>query len=94
MAKDFEKAYAFTSPGFRAVVKLEDYRNRFGGAAMWRSAEVVSVDCPTPEKCKAMVRLEVQVPFAKKRDDTFATHREETWLLESNQWVLFENVKN
>lgn len=93
MAKNFEKAYAFTTVGFKALVKAEDYRNRFGGASLWQGAEVVRVDCPEATKCIARISLSVRAPLSSKKGGDFSTGLEETWLLEGDQWFLYEDVK-
>jgi hypothetical protein len=93
LAKDFEKAHAFTTSGFKAVIKAQDYRNRFGGAGLWLGAEVAKVDCPEAAKCIVRVRLNVRHPLKTAGADDFSTGLEETWLLEGGQWVIFEDVK-
>ena len=32
---DFDKAYQFTQPGYRALASVDDYKKRFGGAGRW-----------------------------------------------------------
>lgn len=93
MAKNFEKAYAFSTAGFKALVKAEDYRNRFGGSGLWKSAEVVRVDCPEATKCIAKISLTVSPPLSNRDAGGFSTGLDETWLLEAGQWFLYEDVK-
>lgn len=93
LTKNFEKAYAFTTAGFKALVKAEDYHNRFGGAGMWRGAEVVRVDCPEAAKCIARISLRVRPPLSTGDAAGFSTGLEEIWLLEGGQWFLYEDVK-
>src|SRR5882724_1785860 len=53
IAGDFDSAYKFMPPSFRAVTPLVNYKNGFGGAVQWKSAEVVSAECPSQDKCLA-----------------------------------------
>lgn len=93
VAKEFDKAYAYSTPAFRAVVTPDTYRDRFGPAVTWISAEVVRVNCPEPEKCVAVVRLDYSPLLNRTRGQTFSTHFDETWLLEDGQWSIFQNLK-
>ena len=92
VAKEIDKAYAYTTPGFRGLVSTESYRGRFG-AATWLDAEVARVNCPEAAKCNVVVRLEFKPVLGGKSGDRISTHLDETWILEDGQWWLFENIK-
>lgn len=93
VAKEMDKAYAYTTPGFRALVSADAYRGRFGAAVIWLGAEVVRVNCPEPTKCDAVIRLDYKSTLGAKKDEKNSTHIDETWLLEEGQWWKFENIK-
>ena len=52
--KDFAKAYTYTQPAFRAVVKPEIYPSRFTNAAQWKDVQVHEVKCEA-ERCKTLI---------------------------------------
>lgn len=92
VAYQMDKAYAFTTPAYRAVTSFERDRARYGSAAQWLGAEVIRVNCE-PEKCTARVRIDVKpiVPgFGGKT--TLSTHADEIWLLVDGQWWLHREL--
>ena len=91
--RDFDKAYTYMTPGFRAVVTPASYRGRFGAAAAWLGGEVAAVDCPEATKCLAKVRLDFKPLLAGRGGDKFSTYVDETWLFEGGQWWIFEPIK-
>ena len=93
VAKEFDKAYAYSTPAFRDVVTPEAYRGRFGPAVNWVGAEVVRVNCAEPAKCVAVVRLDYSPLLGRSKAQTYSTHFDETWLLEGGQWWIFQNLQ-
>ncbi len=85
----FDKAYEYLAPSYRAVNSFERYRSNFGNAASWQNAQVLSVACET-DKCD--VRLRIQLKLAVRGVDTVATALNETWLLEDGKWWLFQKL--
>ena len=86
---DFDQAWTFTQPGFRAVVKQADYRKRFGAGGQWRGVQVHQVDCEA-ERCTARVRLTSRImmpPFNKQ--DIVGTI-DEVWVREEGQWWFYQ----
>jgi hypothetical protein len=89
---DMAKAYTYSSPGFRAVVNLDGFKGRTGIAGRWHAAQVVNVTCDTPERCKAVIKLEFSALIPGRAKDRITTHIDETWLLEDGQWWIFQKV--
>jgi hypothetical protein len=89
---DMAKAYTYSTPGFRTVVNLEGFRGRTGIAGRWHAAQVVNVTCDTPERCKAVIKLEFSTLIPGFSKDRITTHIDETWLLEDGQWWIFQKV--
>ena len=87
-ASQWDKAYAFVTPSFRATMTEERYRERFVGVPKWKNAEVRSVKCE-PEKCIAVVRIEA-LYGARAGLETLSTDVPETWLQEEGQWYKYE----
>lgn len=92
IAYQMDKAYAFTTPAYRAVASFERDRARYGSAAQWVGAEVQRVNCE-PEKCTVRVRIDVKpiVP-GLRRNTVLSTHADETWLLVDGQWWLHREL--
>ena len=91
MAGDFAKAYESLIPAYRAVVSLDRFRGDTSGAAFWKGAEVIKVSCE-PERCTARVRIDFQHPLAAKVGGVLSTHTDEIWLLEGDQWWLYQKL--
>ena len=89
---DMAKAYTYSSSGFKAVVNLEGFKSRTGIAGRWHAAQVVNVTCDTPERCKAVIKLEFATLIPGFSKDRMTTHIDETWLLEDGQWWIFQKV--
>jgi len=89
---DMDKAYNYSTPGFRAVVDPIGFRSKVGIAGRWWGAQVVRVECDLPTRCKAVVRLEFSTLFSGKGKDRIETHIDETWLFEDGQWWFFQKV--
>ena len=89
--RDFPKAWQYTQPGFRAVVKPQDYQNRFGDALVWKSAIVHSVDCEA-ERCKVRVRVtsDNMVPNFRARLPEITSYVDELWLRDEGQWWFYQ----
>ena len=87
---EFMQAYTYSTPAFRAVVTLDGYRNRFGGAVKWVGSEVIRVDCPEAVKCDVTVRVDYKPIMLGRVGGVLSTHVDETWLLEDGQWWLFQ----
>ncbi len=88
LAGDFEKAYAFLSPGSRGVVSLPQFRNSIGAAASWKSAKVHGVTCQQADRCKVTMLVNYTPLLPRPRVGNIETSIDETWLLEQGQWWL------
>ena len=93
VAGEFSRAYGYSTPGFKAVVSPDGYRNRFGSAVTWLGSEVVKVDCPETKRCMATLRIDIKPTLSRKIGDKISTHVDETWLLENGQWYFFQDIK-
>lgn len=90
VAGEFSKAYTYSTPGFRQVVTADGFRSRYGSAVVWVGTEVVSVVCPEPVKCNAVIRLDYKPLKGGRTGAPLNTHIDETWLLEGGQWWVFQ----
>lgn len=87
IAGEWEKAYGYATPGFRASVDLFGFRSRVSGQVKLKSAEVVSVSCKDTI-CEATMRIGVQ-PLQKGYPET-RTDLTERWVQEDGDWWRFE----
>ena len=92
VAGEFSRAYRYTTPGFRAVVSPDGYRNRFGGAVTWLGAEVIRVNCSEADKCIALARIDYKPVTGRQSTPKISTHVDETWLFEDGQWWFFQKI--
>lgn len=89
---EYSRAYSFNTPGFRAVVTSDGYRNRIGSSVIWVGAEVIGVSCPEADKCLARVRIDYQPIQNFQGGDKVSTHIDETWLLDDGKWWFFQKI--
>src|SRR5665647_1251361 len=92
VAGEFSRAYSYNTPGFRAVISADGYRNRFGGAVTWLGAEVIRVNCSEADKCIALVRIDYKPVTGRQNTPKISTHVDETWLFEDRQWWFFQKI--
>ncbi len=77
---DIEAAYAYLSPGSRAVMSEREYEGLVR-RGFWKSAHVQDVKCRSPESCEA--HLEIGYAF---KGSTFKTPLSETWVKQDSNW--------
>ncbi len=89
VAKDYEAAYAYLTPGTRAITSADAYTRRLLNASIrWTGAEVKSVECEDEEVCNATIMINYKVRGASPGTgqlDGFAPVHEQ-WLLSDGQW--------
>lgn len=89
---EFIRAYEYNTPGFKAVVTPDGFRNRFGGAVVWVSAEVVRVTCEDANKCVATIKLAFKPSLSIRTKEPLINHFDETWLLDKGKWWFFQKI--
>lgn len=77
---DAKTAYAFLSPGSRAVLTPESYATSIR-VGFWKSAQVNRAVCETQQACEAHVTIEYE--FQAQR---IKTPLRETWIREGTDW--------
>jgi len=86
---DYDRAYTYMPPSYRAVSSVADYKKTFGGAVRIVAAEVISVKCETQDKCVAEMKIEARAALARGSAAPIVTHFDETWVREAGVWWLF-----
>ena len=79
---DVRAAYAYFSPGSRAVMDFKSYEASIR-KGFWRSATVDSVTCASAKRCEANETIEYE--FQGRRTRSPLT---ETWIEEDGNWWL------
>lgn len=91
IAGDHAKAYALSTPSYRKLHTVEQFRMQFGGAASLKDAEPINVTCE-PEKCTVRIKISAAPALVGMNLGTIATHLSETWLLEDGQWWRYQDL--
>ena len=92
LARDFDKAYSFSTPGYRKLRSLEYFKtNRQGAPVKWLSAEILRVECEK-ERCKTVVQVESKptLPFPFRGNITSGL--DEVWVFEEQRWWVLESL--
>lgn len=90
VASQFDQAYNYLLPSYRALNTPESYRNTFGGGAKWIKPKVSKVKCETEERCAVTVELGVLVVAPGFGTKPVASTMFETWLKEDGQWWYYQ----
>ncbi|WP_287917811.1 hypothetical protein [Comamonas sp.] len=85
MSGDYQKAYSFTTKGYRLVNDVEKYRLQYGAAPMLKNARLVSVECE-PERCEVVKEFSTSSVFM--RGTPIPISLSEIWLYQDGQWWL------
>ena len=88
---DFDKAYQFTQPGYRALASVDDYKKRFGGAGRWKAAKVLGATCEA-DRCSVRIHLTTinRVPGFTRSLPELSTHFDEVWLRDEGRWWYYQ----
>lgn len=90
VASQFDKAYNYLLPSYRALNSLESYRNQFGGGAKWVNPRVGKVQCESEARCTVTVDLGVLVVAPGFGTRPIPSTMFETWLKEDGQWWYYQ----
>ena len=88
--KNFDKAYPYLLPSYRAQYDVNAWRNKFGTGAQWVNPKVSSVKCPESERCEVEISLGMRVLMGGSGLKTFDTVMRETWLRRDGQWWYYQ----
>lgn len=87
IAGNWQQAYEFATPAYRAAVSVDSFRARTAGPVQHKSVEVRSVKCES-----AVCELKLMIGFAplQKGFPDLNTELGERWVLEEGEWWRFE----
>lgn len=89
--RDWNTAYSYLVPAYRAVVPLKRYGNQFSGPLQWESAKATSASCED-KRCAVKVEITYRTLLPGHMDRVSSTFLDEVWVLEAGQWYKFESV--
>ena len=90
---DFDKAWTYTQPGYRAMIKQRDYYRQFGGGGQWKAAQINDVTCEA-ERCTVKLRLTTKVLVPPFTGQEIIGAIDETWIRDEGQWWYYSGLKN
>lgn len=86
---DAQAAYLFTSPSYRQVYDVKQFRIDYAGKSMASQREIVSVQCDTDYTvCTVKQKLQAFFPFLNGLSTD--VYVDETWLKDEGQWWVFK----
>jgi hypothetical protein len=91
LSSDWEKAYEFLSPGFRATTTLDDYRiGMINRQLNWTGAAPARAVCESAEKCAVKVRVDYALigGLPGVREVKSSAESAETWLKLDGTWFF------
>lgn len=83
-----DKAYELTTPSYRDLRSLQQYRAKFAGLGA-KSVDVDSVTCEA-ERCVARIKMTVIPPIAALKMEPIEMYSDDVWVLEGGKWWHYE----
>ena len=100
LANDWEKAYGFSSPGYRAQKDVRRFQADFAGARMWVDVNAASAECEE-QRCTVLARVSYRPPMGRVgRPSDMANQQQlpvvtrgnqERWVLVDDEWWFFDS---
>lgn len=89
IAGDHVKAYGLSTPSYRKLKTLDQFRAQFGPLVSVQSAEVANVACE-PQKCTVRMKINAKPALIGVKLGTIPMYMDEIWLLEDGQWWHYQ----
>jgi hypothetical protein len=86
---DFQHAYGFESPAYRALTPYASFRAQFGGAAVWKGAQVSSVTMREGGDAASVV-MTIDYLAVLPSGETYPGRRgmKEEWIKSAGDWWI------
>lgn len=92
LAKKWDVAYQYTTPGFRKVRTLDEYRVRVSSVPVrWESAEVLRADCEA-ERCVVRIKLNTRPLLPPFNKTPIESGIDEIWVQQDGRWWIHERL--
>lgn len=91
--EDFERAYAYFSPGHKEIESLESFKLRIMTAKInlnWTAVEFVGQECAEETVCEVTVKLDYSYNFTKRSLGGMDVQTEitENWIKLDDRWYF------
>lgn len=91
IAADWDKAYGYMAPSYRALIERKRFASQFGGGVSWEGVEVLAVSCQE-DRCTARIKILYRPVLGARSGEPASTHFNENWVREDGQWWMFERI--
>ena len=92
LARKWDTAYEFATPGFRNLRSADDYRvMRSSTLVRWESARVLRADCE-PERCVVTIELKSRPLLPPFHTTPIESAIEEIWVKQDGRWWMHEKL--
>jgi len=90
---DIEKVYTYTTPEYRAVVNLQQYKGKYGRVLDWRGARVVDISYDVPTVATVSVEVTYRVVLPGVGGESIETQKaiSEKWIYKNREWWYTSN---
>ena len=90
---DIEKAYAYTTPEYRAVVNLQQYKGKYGRVLDWRGSRVVDISYDVPTVATVSVEVTYRIGLPSMGGEVIETQKaiSEKWIYMNREWWYTSN---
>lgn len=90
---DIENAYTYTTPEYRAVVNLQQYKGKYGRVVDWRGARVVDIGYDVPTVATVSVEVTYRVDLPGTGGELIETKKaiSEKWIYKNREWWYTSN---
>jgi hypothetical protein len=90
---DIENAYMYTTPEYRAVVNLQQYKGKYGRVLDWRGARVVDISYDVPTVATVSVEVTYRVDLPGAGGELIETQKtiSEKWMYKNREWWYTSN---
>lgn len=91
--RDIENAYTYTTPEYRAVVNLQQYKGKYGRVLDWRGARVVDIGYDVPTVATVSVEVTYRVDLPGTGGELIETQKaiSEKWMYKNREWWYTSN---
>lgn len=91
VAGKYETAYELSTPSYRKLRTLDQFRLQFGPSVSVSHAEVVKATCEA-KKCVAKIKIDAKPALVGVKLGTIPLYMDDTWLLEDGQWWHYQEL--
>lgn len=90
---DLDAAYLFTTPEYRTVVTVQQYKGKYGRVANWRMARVVNVSYDDPAVATVSVEVAYRISLPGVAGEVVETQKliSEKWIYKNRDWWYTAN---